>query len=255
MKRIPAPRQLVIRRGEEYITDQSEIAELMARHFAGNCGEEPDKGERVSLSTSDNQEWYNQPIRITELKRAAQTSKSKVPGLDTMPFKFLQNTSESQLESMLQFFNYIYTHGVPKQWKEPIIVTILKSGKIATELNFYRTVSLTHCLCKGLEKVLHWKLQAAAEEVNYFSSNQSGFRAHHSTLDALACLETTAIRESLICDNYCMAAFIDIDRSFDTVWHQGLLAKLRKVKIGENRLNFIKDFLSQRYIYIGKGKW
>ena len=42
---IPLPRQLVIKRDEEYITDQSKNAKLMTKNFAGSCGEEPDNGE------------------------------------------------------------------------------------------------------------------------------------------------------------------------------------------------------------------
>ena len=42
------------------------------------------------------------------------------------------------------------------------------------------------------------------------------------------------------------AAFLDISKAFDKVWHEGLLFKLKQNGISGNLLNFITDFLYQR---------
>ena len=42
------------------------------------------------------------------------------------------------------------------------------------------------------------------------------------------------------------AVFLDISKTFDKVWHEGLLFKLKQNGISGNLLNVITDFLYQR---------
>ena len=200
-------------------------------------------------SKSENKEWYNNTITITELERALNTTKSKSPGPDGIPIDLLRNMTASQKKDLLQFYNYIFKHDFSDQWREAIIVPILKMGKPSTEVKSYRPIALTNTLCKVLEKILNWRLQAFAEEVQYLDSCQSGYRAGRCTLDALVCLEDS-VRHSLIQDNYCVAIFLDIDGAFDSVWHYGLLMKLQYMGVEGHLLSFIRKFLHSRKIRV-----
>ena len=48
------------------------------------------------------------------------------------------------------------------------------------------------------------------------------------------------------------ACFVDLHRAFDTVWHEGLLYKLKENKIGRKLFTVIKDMYSccQSYVKI-----
>uniref|UniRef100_A0A2P2I3I4 RNA-directed DNA polymerase from transposon X-element n=1 Tax=Hirondellea gigas TaxID=1518452 RepID=A0A2P2I3I4_9CRUS len=170
----------------------------------------------------DQTEWYNQPLQLYELERALSTSKSKSPGPDNIPFAFLHHLSSNQQLSLLSFYNYVYVTGFPHQWREAVVIPILKAGKPSSDVSSYRPISLTNCLCKLLEKMLNWRLQAYLERRSFYDPCQSGFRSRHSTLDGLARLETS-IKDSLLLNKFCVAIFLDISKAFDSVWHYGLV--------------------------------
>ena len=42
------------------------------------------------------------------------------------------------------------------------------------------------------------------------------------------------------------AAFLDISKAFDSVWHEGLIYKLKKIGIEGDMIGIIQSFLSDR---------
>ena len=77
------------------------------------------------------------------------------------------------------------------------------------------------------------------------SHNQSGFLPGDSFINQLLYI-THHIYQSL---NDCLETrdvFLDISKSFDKVWHKGLLFKLKQNGISANLSNVITDFLYQR---------
>jgi ribonuclease HI len=197
----------------------------------------------------DQTEWYNQPLQLYELERALSTSKSKSPGPDNIPFAFLHHLSSNQQLSLLSFYNYVYVTGFPHQWREAVVIPILKAGKPSSDVSSYRPISLTNCLCKLLEKMLNWRLQAYLERRSFYDPCQSGFRSRHSTLDGLARLETS-IKDSLLLNKFCVAIFLDISKAFDSVWHYGLVQKLKGLGLIGNLPIFIQQFLQLRRICV-----
>lgn len=192
---------------------------------------------------------YNQALRYSELKKALYSSSSKSAGPDSIPFDLLKEMSDTQKEQLLNYYNFIWNTGFPHQWRNTIIIPILKPGKCATDPTSYRPIALTNCLCKVMEKMINWRLQAHLEEKKYLDVSQSGFRAGHSTLDALSRLESE-IRTTLIRDDYCVAVFLDIAKAFDTVWHGGLMQKLHSIGLSGNLPFFIQEFLKLRKITV-----
>jgi hypothetical protein len=64
-----------------------------------------------------------------------------------------------------------------------------------------------------------------------FSSQQFGFRPHHRTTDSLFILKTLISKYVLKKKTQIFSCFVDLRKAFDTVWHNGLLYKLRTNKI------------------------
>ena len=54
----------------------------------------------------------------------------------------------------------------------------------------------------------------------------------------------------MLCKNSCVAIFLDVDKAFDTVQHDGILIKLERLGIKGNLIRFIENFLSHRSIKV-----
>ena len=76
-------------------------------------------------------------------------------------------------------------------------------------------------------------------ENELISHNQSGFKPGDSCISQLLFIPHDDGLET-------RAAFLDIAKAFDKVWHEGLLYKLKQNGISGNLLNVIADFLYQR---------
>ena len=80
---------------------------------------------------------------------------------------------------------------------------------------------------------------------NLISKNQSGFRPGDSCINQLLSI-THEIYQSFDDNLEVRAAFLDISKAFDKVWHKGLIFKLKQNDISDKLLNIITDFLSFR---------
>jgi hypothetical protein len=249
----------VLKAGDTTISDPNDVANSLCQHFAKRS--DGTSSDTIFTDHKTTREiipmvfppgehcWYNGPLTLRELQWALQTSTSKSPGPDTIPYSILQQIPPDQLQRLLKFYNHIFTTGFPAQWREGFIVPILKPGKPATNVSSYRPITLTNCLSKIFEKILNQRLQAFLEEKNFFDPCQSGFRSSHSTLDALTRLETAA-KESINEGKYCIAIFLDIERAFDTVWHRGILDKLYRLGLRGNLGRIIQGFLQDRVVRV-----
>ena len=98
---------------------------------------------------------------------------------------------------------------------------------------------------KLFEKFVHNQLYHFVTDYNLLSSNQSGFRAMHSTQTCL--LEVT----DYLLDNfnsglYTGVVFLDLKKAFDTVHHKVLLNKLQSIGVQGSELNWFESYLSNR---------
>ena len=249
---------IILKQDNKNIVDEKEISEVFVKQFS-KCSDITSedgffKTRRTLLSAPINFDstayaWYNKDFEINELTRTLQITKSTTPGPDFIPTDFLSKmTIEHQLK-LLNFYNYIWHHGFPRQWTESIIIPILKFGKISTDGKSYRPIALTNCVCKILERMVNYRLMCYIETKNLLNPYQSGFRRGHSTLDGLCRLESD-IRLALLRGEYCIGIFLDFVSAFDEVWHNGLLLKLHEMGLHGRLPNFIKGFLTERRIAV-----
>ena len=76
--------------------------------------------------------------------------------------------------------------------------------------------------------------------------NQSGFKPGDSCINQLLSI-THEIYKSFDDEWEVRGVFFDISKSFDNVWYQDVILKLKQNGISENLLKIIEDFLSNRY--------
>lgn len=67
---------------------------------------------------------------IEELKRTIKSSKNKAPGADGITNAMLKEFTPENHGHLLNVFNKLYAAGkVPNEWKNAVIIPILKPGK------------------------------------------------------------------------------------------------------------------------------
>ena len=123
------------------------------------------------------------------------------------------------------------TGNVPKSWKEATIIPIPKHGKDNTNPNNYRSIALTSCICKTLERMINEGLVWYLEKNNIITEFQSGFRHQRSTNDHLVRLETF-IHEAFIKKEHLLAVFFDLEKAYDTTWKYGIMNDLHEIGQG-----------------------
>ena len=71
-----------------------------------------------------------------------------------------------------------------------------------------------------------WKrLRPYLEDISFINKYQSGFRQNKSTDDCLF-RRSLSIMESFSKGEHVVAAFLDVVKAFDNVWHNGLRYKI-----------------------------
>lgn len=96
------------------------------------------------------------------------------------------------------------------------------------------------------------RLQWYQESNNLFTSNQSGFRKHKSTIDQVVKLQDKILKK-FENKEYVLAVFIDFERAFDMLDIPTLLRKLQKHGVTGNTANWIENFLSNRTFQVQVG--
>ena len=102
-------------------------------------------------------------------------------------------------------------------------------------------------------KLFEWVIENVfrnhLEDNGFFSKYQSGFRKSKSTNDHLFRLSQT-IMESFNQGEHVIAAFLDVEKAFYNVWHNGLRYKIYQLDLPTKLCRWLSDFLVGRVIQV-----
>ena len=126
---------------------------------------------------------------------------------------------------------------------------LIKPDKLPSQTTSYRPISLLGAIMKLFERVIEKRLRKHLEDNGFFSKYQSGFRKSKSTNDHLFCLSQT-IMESFNQGEHVIAAFLDVEKAFDNVWHNGLRYKIYQLDLPTKLCRWLSDFLVGRVIQV-----
>ena len=144
---------------------------------------------------------------------------------------------------MADFFNLSFITVVfPSLLKTAKVVSVLNS-----KLNYsnYRPIFLLSNIEKILKELMYTFLYSFLDYNNIIYDLQFGFRQQHSTFYALINI-TENIRKALDDGNIGCGIFVDLQKAFETVDHQILLAKLNHYRILRISNDWFKSYLSNR---------
>ena len=170
---------------------------------------------------------------------------NKAHGFDNISIAMLKICAvEISTPLKIIFDRCLYEGTFPACWKKANVQPIHKKGSRQYKTQ-YRPISLLPICSKIYEKILFDKIYVFLNDNNILSPNQSSFRPGDSTIDQLLAI-TTEIYDAF--ENYeeTRAVFLDISKTFDKVWHERLIFKLKTNGINGKLLNLLQNFLINR---------
>ena len=126
---------------------------------------------------------------------------------------------------------------------------LLKPDKLPSLTTSYRPISLISSIMKLFERVIEQRLRSHLEHIGFINKHQSGFRKAKSTDDHLFRL-SQSIMESFNRGEHVVAAFLDAEKAFDNVWHNGLRFKIFQSDLPTKMTRWLSDFLVGRLIQV-----
>ena len=183
----------------------------------------------------------DEPISRLEIKTAiSNLSTNKSSGIDNIVNEYFKHAAEILLEPLHTLFNKILNSGsFPTQWATGVVVPIHKKGDF-DDPNNYRGITLISCFAKLFTSVLNKRLETWSKENDNSSDAQFGFKANHSTIDAVFILKFL-IDQQLQTKKKLYCAFIDLKKAFDSVSRLSLWYKLIKCGIDGKVFDIIRS--------------
>ena len=187
----------------------------------------------------------------TLIKLVKFLKRGKAPGPDTIHNEVLRlGTTTSLFHHLARLFTSSIQLGyIPTAWKLATLRMLLKPDKLPSLTTSYRPISLISSIMKLFERVIEQRLRSHLEQIGFINRHQSGFRRAKSTDDHLFRL-SQSIMESFNRGEHVVAAFLDVEKAFDNVWHNGLRYKIFMLDLPTKMTRWLSDFLVGRVIQV-----
>ena len=102
---------------------------------------------------------------------------------------------------------------------------------------------------KLFERVIEQRLRSYLEDIGFINKYQLGFRQNKSTDDQLFRL-SQSVMESFNRGEHVVAVFLDVEKAYDNVWHNGLRYKIFMLDLPTKMTRWLSDFLVGRVIQV-----
>ena len=229
------------------ITDNISKAQAFNSYFASVFNAKPSSPRSVTIdnykTTHLSVETDFSPNNVfCTLKN---TKHSFSSGPDSIPLAFWTNVADTVAFRVSIIFSLSYQHAVlPDDWKNAIVLPLFKKGDPSLVCN-YRPISLTFTLCKVMETIIKNNLYEFGFKYNIISTSQHYFLPGRSICTQLLECNYDWCR-ALDADDKVDVMFMDLQKAFNVVPHDKLIAKLEAFGICCKTLRWIRAFLKDR---------
>ena len=138
------------------------------------------------------------------------------------------------------------SHVIPSIWKRSELLPIPK--REITQLNDFRPVALTSVVMKSMEKLVLFRIKASFSPVQ--DPFQFAYRSGRSVEDAILLLLDNLYEHLDKPKCIVRTLFLDFSSAFNTIKPAILIDRLRELKINNNIISWIFQFLTNRTQYV-----
>ena len=204
----------------------------------------------TSVNNHLNHNFSRPPVfTYCEVANACKKIKTKTSlGPDNISPFFIKFGGPLLFQSLSFLFNFSIFHSVlPNDWKTAIGCPLYKQKGNKDDPSNYRLISITSVVARLFERLLYPRFLHHIQP--HLCKYQSGFRSNHSTYDHLFQIHHFTHLAKVL-KKPLPIIFLDIQKAFDTVWHQALLFKLQQFNVPLYLLKWTNSFLHQRTFFI-----
>ena len=174
----------------------------------------------------------------------------KAPGPDVIFNVMLKHVSYSTAILLTRMFNKCIELGYfPKVWKLAKVVPVLKPGKDPCLGSSYRSISLMSAISKIFERIIHTWLETHVSANNILPDVQFGFRRQRSAVMQLQRV-LQIVSNAKTSWKSTGISLLDVEKAFDSVWHNGLIYKLRLQGFPSYLVHLVQNYLSGRTLAV-----
>jgi hypothetical protein len=208
-----------------------------------NVHQEKNQAMASKCTELESQNIFNElnfKIETSELTKAINSLKNgKSSGVDGIRAEMIKSVSSKLVPLLKKLFNLIFTGSIyPNMWSKGIITPIYKKENPMDPSN-YRGITVMNCIAKLFNSILNNRLVMFMEHKKLLSKSQIGFKKNARTADHIFVLKTL-INKYVKNKGKLYACFVDFQKAFDTVWHNGMLFKIQKMGVGGYFYKIIK---------------
>jgi len=170
-------------------------------------------------------------------------------GPSSIPPRIIKLIKTEISHPLSKIFNLCFSSGTfPNILKIAKVLPIHKKGSM-TDFNNYRPISLLSNLDKVLEKLIYKCVYGFLSDHKILFTNQFGFRRGHSTVHTLLNM-CQQVADALDEHKLACGVFVDLQKAFDTVDHDILLAKLYHYGIRGKVHSLFRSYLTGRRQFV-----
>lgn len=178
------------------------------------------------------------------------TKNKSSPGNDQISYEVMKKCNDVSIGVLCKVINNCLAKNIfPAKWKCARVIMVPKPGKDLKFATSYRPISLLSCLGKVYERIICENLVNTLGEMKYLSNIQAGYQKGKSSQEHLFRLSQDVFNGFK--ERKCtVATFLDVQKAFDAVWHNGLKKKIMNIGLPSQMQNILFSFLEERHLEV-----